>query len=84
MGSEMCIRDRPMINQIKNRTATVTAQAVGNQILVIHHYRHAKTGIERATNYWLDHRHLMRLLKFKQVNAMVRYAKAFDKSERIA
>lgn len=73
-----------MINEIKTRTATITAQAVGNQILVTHSYRHAKTGIERSTRYWLEHYHLARVVRFKQVDAMLRYARKFDKSERVA
>ena len=73
-----------MINEIKTRTATITAEAAGNQILVTHSYRHAKTGVERSTRYWLEHYHLARLIKFKQVDAMLRYARKFDKSERVA
>ena len=73
-----------MINEIKTRTATITAEAVDSQILVTHSYRHAKTGIERSTRYWLEHYHLARLIKFKQVDAMLRYARKFDKSERVA
>ena len=73
-----------MINEIKTRTAAITAEAVGNQILVTHSYRHAKTGVERSTRYWLEHYHLARLIKFKQVDAMLRYARKFDKSERVA
>ena len=73
-----------MINEIKTRTATITAEVVGNQILVTHSYRHVKTGVERSTRYWLEHYHLARLIKFKQVDAMLRYARKFDKSERVA
>lgn len=73
-----------MINEIKTRTATITTEAVDNKILVTHSYRHAKTGIERSTRYWLEHYHLARLIKFKQVDALLRYARKFDKSERVA
>ena len=73
-----------MINEIKTRTATITAEAVHGKILVTHSYRHAKTGVERSTRYWLDHCHLARVVRFKQVDALLRYARKFDKSERVA
>ena len=73
-----------MINEIKTRTATITAEAARGKILVTHSYRHAKTGVERSTRYWLEHYHLARLIKFKQVDALLRYARKFDKSERVA
>ena len=73
-----------MINEIKTRTATITAEVVGNRILVTYSYRHVKTGVERSTRYWLKHYHLARLIKFKQVDAMLRYARKFEKSERVA
>ena len=73
-----------MINEIKTRTAVITAEAVDNQILVTHSYRHAKTGVERSTQYWLEHYHLARVVRFKQVDALLRYARKFDKSERVA
>ena len=73
-----------MINELKTRTATITAEAVHGKILVTHSYRHAKTGVERSTRYWLKHYHLARLIKFKQVDALLRYARKFDKSERMA
>ena len=73
-----------MINEIKTKIAIITAEAIGNQILVTHQYRHFKTGVERVNRYWLNHCHLARLIKFKQVDALLRYAKAFDKSEHAA